>query len=200
MDEQPKSKFARKRSKIQTSADFQFIAGLMEQGYTLAGMKEALEAKRPYTLSIAQIAKITVKVREQWVIDAREAGERQRAASIAKLNRIIREAWQGWERSKAEKVEQSQKKRDAARNGEGGFTEGQMTKSNRDGDPKFLQTILQAEEQINKILGVNAPQRIEHSGIDGQPIEVEQTMVIDEDAAARAYKSSLLRELATQRN
>lgn len=107
------------------------------------------------------------------------------AKQLAKIDAVEVEAWAAWERSKGQ-VEETETERQA--NGETTKQSARVKKQTRDGDPRWLTVIQSCIDQRCKILGLNAPQRHEHSGPGGSPIEIETDETIRDRIAGLAAR------------
>lgn len=90
-------------------------------------------------------------IKEQWQEQANAARRYHLSVTLARLDRIEREAWAAWERSKSPRLTKVGKTR--IRGGEEERTRQQKEES-RDGDPHFLRIALDVAEQRAKLLGL----------------------------------------------
>jgi hypothetical protein len=109
-------------------------------------------------------------IREQWRASAIRDFDLAREVELKKLDRMEREAWAAWERSKqpqqsatTEDVDHSRKTR--------------RTVENRDGDPRFLEMVHKCVTSRCTILGLNATPRLEISN-DGDSISERRDRVV----------------------
>lgn len=94
-----------------------------------------------------------------------------RMEQIGELSNVAKEAYDAWMRSRGQKV--VIKKR--LRSKDGVFLPGEATeeKYESDGDPRYLQVYMKAKEDLRKIMGADAPQKMEHTGKNGAAIAIE---------------------------
>jgi len=103
----------------------------------------------------------------------------EKAQHIRQLKEIADEAFQAWERSKETRKGVVKKSRT------GGMTRGEETTTSvqdQDGDPRYLETAMKALNDIRKILGLDAPEKIERVL---NPEEERLASLTDEERAAR---------------
>jgi len=101
-------------------------------------------------------------VRREWrdsrIRDFDEAVNRE----LAKVDRLEREAWNAWQRSR-EPLESTRVVSDGA----GGKTAQKVVRQ-RDGDPRFLEQVHKCIATRRALLGLDAPTRIAPTSPDGQ--------------------------------
>ena len=102
----------------------------------------------------------------EWLASALMDFNEAKAQELAKIDRLEREYWRGWERS-CEDAEQTTQEGTPD-----SVDKVKKTKKGQAGDPRFLQGVQWCIERRCKILGVDAPERHEVTGKDGGPIEV----------------------------
>ena len=95
-------------------------------------------------------------VHRQWVESATETIGQYKQQQIQLHVRIIEAAWNEWERSKEDSV-----KTVVGHSGENDIDT--TTTVGQCGDPRYLQTIQKSSDAICKLLGLNEPEKHEHS-------------------------------------
>lgn len=119
------------------------------------------------------VAKLLKRLTLRYAESFSEDIETVKAEQVAQLENIAFEAMQAWERSK-EAANVVRVKRPL----QGTSGEGEQTKEARDqdGDPRYLATAMKAKEDIRKILGADAPTKLQHAGDkDGDAIKIDIT-------------------------
>lgn len=96
-------------------------------------------------------------IREQWRESAIRDFDSHREEQLAKLDEIEREAWNAWQQSKQDAITHV-----------GGIsadkTVDKTTTAKQVGDPRYLQIVKDCIERRCKMLGLDAPEKIEHGG------------------------------------
>lgn len=131
------------------------ISELLLKGYAQAEVASKLNIAQS-TVS-EESKKIMVAWRQSTIRDFDAA----RGMEVAKLERIERESWAGYERSQ-------QPFQSATTEGEQGMQKAKRTIRHQNGDPRFLAIILQCQERRAKLLGLDAPVQV--APLLGEPI------------------------------
>lgn len=135
----------------------------------------ALYAKGYYQAEIARmlgISKFTVNrdllsIQKEWSETRQDDLQQAKQQELAKLTQVEREAWQAWERSQQDAV--TVKRTEAAL--EVGDSKSDIDTIKTDttitgqvGDARFLEQVLRVSERRCKILGLDAPAKVQASG------------------------------------
>lgn len=165
----PPHKFANKRTEAQRAIDLHFIEQRHIRGATAARITTELNEQRPYKLSPSQIAHDLVEIRNLW--EARTVATRnaQITRELAGLDEQETELWEAWEKSKKETIKQVVEQRTRGGKARNGTTQ-RIEKELKHGDPAYMRLILEVRQQRAKLLGLNAPEKLEHTGADGEPL------------------------------
>ena len=171
---------AHKRSDIQIEKDREQIAKWSLRGWSLR------KIARELNLSKSQIDYDIKEIQRQWHKDTAIALDEHKEKVLAELIEVKNEAWAAWERSqnnfesKTATLQSKTKKKIDPNTG----METEETKpvpinqvihtENRFGDPRFLDQVNKCIERRCKLLGLDAPQKQEHTGKDGGPIIIDQ--------------------------
>ncbi len=152
---------APKRSTAQRAADLVIIESLALIGKTEIEIADALageEYKRPYTLSRQQIGYDLRKLAKMWEAEAVANLDKHKALALAEVRHLQREYWKAWERSckDAETLRQEGSSEKPSRV--------VKTSKGQAGDPRFLAGVQWCIERRCKIIGVDAPTELKHSG------------------------------------
>lgn len=100
---------------------------------------------------------------------------RLRQRQVAKAELREREALEAWERSKGIR-EISEQERDAGQGDGKGKGKVKLRREHRDGNPAFLREARENSQEVNKLLGLYAADRLEMTGAGGGPIAFEGTI------------------------
>jgi len=162
-----------KRTTIQIERDRREIADLYLQGWLQSAIAAHInkDTSRDYTLSQQMISYDLIRLQEQWresaLVDINEA----KAQELAKIDRLEREYWDAWERSK-ENAETSVSER--VDDGKGGHTKAQLRAVGQVGDPRFLAGVMSCIDRRCKILGVDAPDKSSNTNINLENLTLTQ--------------------------
>ena len=108
-----------------------------------------------------------------------------KAEELAKLDRLEREAWIAWDRSVGKHHTRTTKTGRVDRDGIV-ITEPEVTvkADTLDGDPRFMAIILDCQKRRSELMGLNAPQKIAQTTVDGEDL-------FDQDARAALHAKLL---------
>jgi len=155
----------RRRSKSEIARDRRRIADLYLQGRTQTSIGEEIGVHQ------SAVSRDLKALQAAWLKSALIDLNDAKARELAKVDRLEREYWTGWERSyeDAEIVKQKGKP------GAGGIATESIEKTSKGqaGDPRFLAGIQWCIERRCKIIGIDAPIQSEFTGKDGEPIRFQ---------------------------
>ncbi len=157
---------ANKRTRIQIEDDRREIASLYLQGKTQQAIAERLSMTRQmvgYDLKAIQR-----RLRE----DTSRNLDEDKARELAKLDELERTHWQAWEDSLEQVTTESSARTTSDRGeGEGSITEqAAIRREGKQGNPAYLRGVMECIDRRCKLLGLDSPQKLEHSGKDGGPM------------------------------
>ena len=117
--------------------------------------------------SIATVSLDLKRIRKEWRETYKEDFAKRQARELAKIDRLEREYWEAWERSIG--INETR----TVKNGKDG-TEETVKQQDLVGDPRFLDGIAKCIDRRCKILGIDAPTKIEVNdltvrGVDFSP-------------------------------
>ena len=188
---------AKKRTPIQIEDDRREIASLYLQGKTQQAIAERLCMTR-------QMVGYDLKaIQRRWREDTSRNLDEDKARELAKLDELERTYWQGWEDS-LEQVTTETTSRAVAGGGAGGgggVTErAAIRREDKQGTPTYLRGVIDCIDRRCKLLGLDAPQKLEHSGVDGGPIQQDISVILDaiRDSATRDALDALSQRLESQ--
>ena len=180
MDEKPKSTKGRKGNlkPFDVMKRRETAAAYYLQGYPQYWIAQKLK------MSPQQISVDLKIVRNQWMDRAVESIDKRKSEELAKLDRVELEAWQAWDRSQRQRTEKMEKDIQGGR--DGSRTENSTRKIKYIGDPRFLEVVERCIERRCKIIGIDAPQKID-AHLTGSLSIAEQEIESMDDAALRAF-------------
>jgi hypothetical protein len=158
-----------KRTEAQREKDLAEIARLYLRGVTQAAIGAQLG------LSRQQIGYDLQDLYARWREDASRDIDERKSAELQKLDRLEAVAWEGWERSCLD-AETTHASRTKGRTGKAGeplpdLEKATKTLKGQAGNPRFLEVIKGLIERRCRILGIDAPEKHEHAGREGGPIQ-----------------------------
>jgi hypothetical protein len=133
----------------------QAVADLYLQGWIQTAIADHL------SISQSTVSADLKAVQAQWRESAIRDFDTARGIEIRKLERVEREAWQGWEQSK--KPTQT-----AVMTTDGQKQTTRKAVSEQHGDPRFLELIQRCIASRRSLLGLDAPTRVAPTSPDGQ--------------------------------
>jgi hypothetical protein len=142
-----------KRKSLATAKRRAEAVELYLAGWTQTAIAEKQGVTQP---AIFEDIQVTLReLHEQRIADM----ELKQQEQVAKHQKVGREAWEAWERSQKD-AETS--KQSTGTNEEGGdWHKSEKTKRGQYGDPRFLDIVIKANEAIAKLMGLNAPDKLE---------------------------------------
>jgi hypothetical protein len=117
-------------------------------------------------LSRQQVGYDLEAVRKDWLESSLMDFNAKRAEELARIDRLEREAWECFERSKQGHETTTTEQ---ITGGDGERTRAAIRKEDEHGDPRYLAGVQWCVEQRCKILGLHAPQRHRHGGDEDSP-------------------------------
>lgn len=179
---------ATKRTKFQIERDRVVMARMYLKGKTLREIADALAFSdgREYKLSIQMIHRDMQIMSQRWVEMAIQNIGEVKGRELAKIDILELEAWQAWERSRVEQKRSKTGRRETGEPGEAQATPAKVSKktdslevwkSEQHGDPRYLTTVQWCIEKRCKLLGLDAPQKMDvnwMSRIDWNMVTPEQ--------------------------
>jgi len=143
------------RSTIEREYDQSQIAKLYLQGKTISAILEIILKGRSYTIGRSTIQADLKVCRKRWLTESVDAINQGKIESLQRLDYLMSEASDAWERSKLDKVKQTQK-----RTKRGGKDEGEeftATTEKQAGDPALLAKMIDIVKERNRVLGIGRP-------------------------------------------
>lgn len=157
---------AGKRTVEQREADKRFCADLFVKGYTYRQIAEKLNAYNEengldYKLTYKTIFMDINQVLVEWKKERFDCIDNYIQLELKKLDKMEVELWQAWENSKGSK---RKTKITGGRVDNGVATGGELaerTLETTDGDPRYLDLLLKIQDRRAKLLGYNAPVKLD---------------------------------------
>ena len=118
-----------------------------------------------------QISRDLLVIQKQWQEQTQLNLDEAKARELAKLDEIERQAWEAWEKSR--KDAETMEVTGTAQGGKGKPETVRKTTKGQAGDSRFLAIVLECQKRRAEILGLDAPRKLEHGGIDGGPIPIQ---------------------------
>ena len=120
------------------------------------------DTKKPWSVQAihADLVALTTRWKAEALGDITEA----KAQELARLDELEREAWAAWRRGMGRKQIRTTKT--------GGINGPEVSIRTEvlNGDPRYLATVLDCQQRRAKLLGLDAPAKVEASGPGGGPI------------------------------
>lgn len=196
-----------KRTEFQREEDKVFATKLHLKGYDVRSIAEEINKIRPYTISHTSVFKDLKQVEDDWHETQLNSMGRIKAHLGAKLNRVMVEAWEGWEKSKLQRVRELKELR--VRKIDATFPnkpkkraqpipekeeKATVMRENQSGDPRFLAIIRDVVKDLRDMYGVDAPKALEFDGrIDDAPADAAVPMAATSPLTEHEAKEALMR-------
>jgi hypothetical protein len=142
----------------------EMVADLYVRGFTQTAIAEQVGVGQP------RVCDDLKQIRKLWRESTVRSFDDAKDLELQKLDRVEREAWAAWERS--QKPSQS-----ATVEGDGTPKRSRKTIVQKNGDPRYLDTVLKCVAARRAILGLDAPTKIAATTPDGQALNFDQRQV-----------------------
>lgn len=146
---------AKKRTKRQREYDLYEIAELYLKGKPQQAIADHLAQNRDYTVTQQTISRDIATIQQRWLDSSLTDYNAAKAQELARIDNLERVYWEQFEASKAQTIRRKVSKRD------GSVIEVSQDVSNNTGDPRFLQGVMSCIEKRIKILGLDAPTKMD---------------------------------------
>jgi len=152
-----------------------------------------LYLKGKYQVEIAEEIGITQQqvgydlriIQKRWIKETILNLDQHRIKELGKIDQLEREAWDAWEKSKDESNVKITYAKGLTQDKEGKLTSSSLDKTNKvedgNGNPKYLEIVLKCIERRCKMLGIDAPAKVEHSGDGKNPIIIKLPEELKDD-------------------
>lgn len=166
---------APKRTKSQREYDLQQIANLYLTGWYQADIAAKLSQNRPYTITQRTISRDIQTLHGRWLESSLVDFNEAKAQELAKIDELERTYWEAWRRSLEKRTIESGK---TVQTGDDpnkpDRTEASIREEEMLGDPRFLAGVQWCIDRRIKLIGLDAPSKLEHSGPKGGPIQTQE--------------------------
>lgn len=155
-----------KRTVEQREADKRFCADLFVKGYGYRVIADRLneynhENGLEYTITYKTVFMDIQQVLADWKKERFTDIDNYMQLELRKLDKIEVELWQAWENSKGSKRKTKIKGGAINNNIASGGELAERTLETTDGDPRYLDLLLKVQERRAKLLGYNAPVKVD---------------------------------------
>jgi len=161
------------RSKEQREMDLVLCSDMFIKGYSYREIKARLDVDLQrrgltYSISVTTIYKDLQQCLVDWKKERFDNIDKYVDKELKTLDKLEAEAWQAWERSTLTKEKKKERKNsDRPKNGQAeernadyyGYNE--VTTESLSGDPRFLDMILKCQQRRAKLLGYDAPLKVD---------------------------------------
>lgn len=153
----------KKRIPAQRQDDITFCTRLFLRGVALRKIAEELNKRnavlgRGYTVTWVSVWQDLRAIMVEWKREHMNTIEEYVLIELKKLDAIEVEAWEAWEKSKTVK---ERKKMKPAMDGDNALDCVELVEETTAGDPRFLDMLLNVQRRRAKLLGLDAPTRID---------------------------------------
>lgn len=172
------------------------VAPLWKKNYSIREIRDEVKARLELpTLSTRTVWKDVQRLVKEYREFRLENTEEKVAQELARLDGVIREAWEMWEQSKTGYDKKQQKRKGIPKKDDATgalvtlYAEEKQEHVRGTGDPRYLDIILKAQEQRRKLLGLDKLE-VNLTGNVGGTLEIKHTytgvaLPTSEDEAAR---------------
>ena len=155
-----------KRTDFQREQDYETITSLYLRGVRQSAIATQLN------LSRQQIGYDLKTIQRRWqektVIDLDEAKNKE----LSRIDELERVYWQAWQDSKGEKTKSRQEANGKSKDGKPIVTRVTAEKEQMLGNPAYLTGVQWCISERCKLLGLNAPIKIDNTNRSDQPVRV----------------------------
>lgn len=154
-----------KRTKEQRESDKSFCAELFVKGYSYKQIAEKLNERTKqnglnYTISIQQIYTDINNILASWKKERFDCIDKYMQLELKRLDKMEVELWEAWERSKEPKRKTQIRGGSILKTHISGGILDKRELEDRNGDPRYLDLLLKVQERRAKLLGYNAPMKV----------------------------------------
>lgn len=111
-------------------------------------------------ISQAAVSKLVKRIETRLLRELAETVQRQKARQALRLEHLFAEAMRAWNESKADTTRRRQRKTQGGTGG-AGATVAEIVVENQHGDPRYLDEGRKALADLRKLLGLDAPQKLD---------------------------------------
>jgi hypothetical protein len=142
------------RSEEQRELDYARISDMYLRGWSCRRIGEAIGISH---VSVSTELKI---IRQRWLEEQVKNFDELQQRELLRLDKVECEMWDAWEKSKADQITSTARRED----GMIAKTVNEVRKAQQTGEAQYMQVIMRCIEKRCKILGLDAPEKVQHSG------------------------------------
>lgn len=143
---------------------------------------------RELLLTPQLVAALVRECRDRWTERVGVSDAERLASEVANLEHVRSLAYDDYELSRISRIEQTRAR--VARDS-GDIAHG-LPIPDQPGDPRYLAQIVQTSERICRLLGLEAPQKVDHT-LRAEGMSLSELMKKDESELARMYSEEIAR-------
>jgi len=172
-----KRKGQKPRARTQIERDRRRISELYLKGWLQAEIAKELHLSQP------TVSNDLKAIQKEWLKSTLQDFDKLKARELAKIDNLELVYWEAWERSKDNKKSKTIKlnpRRGQIRATNEDITEIKTKDEDLIGDPRFLSGVQWCIDRRCKLLGIDAPEKHEHSGIVKTPRTFKEWLEFEE--------------------
>ena len=177
-----------KRNELQKCVDRKLIEDWTLEGKGYEAIAELLNARPnwPYTLSSRTVWKDVLFLRKKWIAETTAERSEWVSRELKTLNKVEAELWDAWRRSR-EALTKEMGKFGAPEvdGGKAKLKEKKLTKEIQVGDAYYLKLILDVQERRAKLIGLDAPTKMESKSTTDITVRYENMTEAELDATIK---------------
>ncbi len=150
---------ARRGNKGEREADLNLITELYTKGRSYREIAFEVNQRHGRKITYQTVSNEIKKLLKEWEKSRNEIIDHQKFVELAKIDRLEKTYWDGYEKSCQPVKKTSTKKKGSVKQVDN--VEMVSNEETRVGDPRFLDGIKWCIEQRCKIFGINAPQKFD---------------------------------------
>lgn len=150
---------ARRGNKGEREADLNLITELYTKGRSYREIAFEVNNRHGRKITYQTVSNEIKKLLKEWEKSRNEIIDHQKFVELAKIDRLEKTYWDGYDKSCQPVKKTSTKKKGSVKQVDN--VEMVSNEETRVGDPRFLDGIKWCIEQRCKILGINAPQKFD---------------------------------------
>jgi transcriptional regulator with XRE-family HTH domain len=151
------------RTKLQKQRDKRRVSSMYLQGETQADIAASVGLSQP------TVSRILAELQVEWRASAQADINEAKARELAKIDALEVEYWQAWQRSQLD-AEVETTKMQGSDPAAPGKLEKQKRVEGQVGDSRYLQGVQWCVEMRCKIIGIEAPKKIQHGNDPENPL------------------------------
>lgn len=166
----------------------EIVAQLFKRGYSYAEIRREVMARLNLkTYSLSTVCRDVNMLLEEWRKCRIDNLDHALQLELQRIDDLIKEAWEAWEKSKEDGVERSSKQKGVPlpnNDGENGVATISMEQTQKEvhpcGDPRYLDMIHKLLMERRKLLGLYAPEKREYDHRGGVSVNMTRDEIAEE--------------------